>query len=467
MRRFELFFRALLLPLDYCLVFLAFLLGYFLRNWLNEVFIQPFPQFLHLALIFPLLWLCVFALLKLYSLGIKRGSLEEAIGIVIGSLSAATLASASIYFFHQLEFSRLVLLATTFLAMPLVWLGRLLTGLCERALMKRGFGVKKVLLVGEGAEAIQVEQVLVLPRTFGQKIVGRVSFKGFEEAVLNLKPDEVIVAEMTLPSEAMTKMATLCEDKGIRFKFIPDIYQLRPSAIAADTIADFPLIELRTTALEGWTAMIKRLTDFVCSLIALFVISPLLLMTALAIKLEDGGPVIFEHERVGQYGKRFFLLKFRSMKMYKVEGQLVHAEEYLKVNEVLAKKLEESPCYKLPDDPRVSKVGRFIRKTSIDELPQFLNVLKGEMSIVGPRAYIGKELDKQLETYPQTRQLVRRLLTVKPGITGLWQVSGRSNLEFSERVALDAYYATRINLLMDLKLMLRTIPVVLRGSGAM
>ena len=209
--------------------------------------------------------------------------------------------------------------------------------------------------------------------------------------------------------------------------------------------------------------ILKRLLDIAAAIAGLVLLSPLFLITAIIIKLDSTGPVIFRHKRVGRNGVEFDLFKFRSMNMVEKNGHLVHANE----NKEVERLKELQPNYKLENDPRVTKVGHFIRKTSIDELPQLLNVLRGELSLVGPRAYVAQELEKQQGAYPQTKALVRRLLTVKPGITGLWQVSGRSNIDFKERVAMDAYYATQATIWMDIKILFQTIPVVIKGSGAM
>jgi len=244
---------------------------------------------------------------------------------------------------------------------------------------------------------------------------------------------------------------------------VPNVLDLATAHVKTHEFSATPLIELKPSLLDGWMVAIKRLLDLVITVFALVVLSPLMIATALAIRLDSSGPVLFRHHRVGRNGVEFDLIKFRSMRMMQKDGQLVHASQ----DEKTEKLKEEQPNYKLEKDPRVTKVGQFIRKTSIDELPQLLNVIAGEVSIVGPRAYVAKELNTQQQNFPQTKALVRRLLTVKPGITGLWQVSGRSNVDFTERVAMDAYYATHASVWLDIKIIFKTIPVVLKGSGAM
>ena len=485
MKKSELLFLAILVPLDYALVVGAFIGAYFLRNYLNEVFLLPLLQYLKLALVLAPVWLLTFAFTKLYSPETKRKTLNEAVGIILGGFAAATFASAAIFLFiREFSFSRLILLLTLALSIVFVWLGRMVVGIIQTLFYKRGIGIRKILIIGNTERAGTVLRGIFAQKNPGLHILGILandSKEGssientkvlgqilmFEQVIKNLSPDEIIQADPTLSSNQTQKIINFCESKGVHFKYVPDIFTAPTAKIASYSLAGLPVIELSVTALDGWAVIIKRLVDTIVSFLALIITLPILILTMIAIRLESPGPVLFSHERVGKNGKRFYLFKFRSMKMYKVKDTFVHAEEYLKVDKELANRLQESPVYKLPDDPRISKVGRFIRRTSIDELPQFWNVLKGEMSIVGPRAYIEKELNRQQDAYPHAKELVRRLLMVKPGITGLWQVSGRSNIQFSERVAMDAYYATHASFWIDLRIMLKTFPVVLRGSGAM
>lgn len=206
---------------------------------------------------------------------------------------------------------------------------------------------------------------------------------------------------------------------------------------------------------------IKRMTDVIGSIILLVTFSPIFLIAALAIMLDSKGPILADvPERVGEGGKRFKMFKFRSM--------IVNAHFLLRTDPRFKLLFGEykKGSYKLKNDPRVTRVGKFIRKHSIDEIPQFLNVLKGEMSIVGPRAYYPDELENQQEKFPRTKQLVQKVLSVKPGVTGLWQVSGRSEINFEKRVSIDAKYVDGISLISDLKIVLRTPLIMLTGEGA-
>lgn len=202
---------------------------------------------------------------------------------------------------------------------------------------------------------------------------------------------------------------------------------------------------------------LKRLIDISGALVGLMILAPLFAVLSVLIKIDSPGPVIFAQDRVSRGGKTFRLYKFRSM--------IENAEEILYRNKRLLKEYEEN-SYKILDDPRLTRVGKFLRRFSLDELPQLWNVLKGDMSLVGPRAYRPIELQNQQEVYPETKQYVATLLTIKPGVTGPWQTSGRSNINFDQRVRMDASYALRRSLVYDFKLLLKTIPAVINGDGA-
>lgn len=204
----------------------------------------------------------------------------------------------------------------------------------------------------------------------------------------------------------------------------------------------------------------KRLLDITGSLLGLVILAPIFLIIAIAIKIDSSGPVLADiPKRVGRKGKLFRMYKFRSM----VEG----AQEILNSNPDLLKKYKQH-SYKLPidEDPRITEAGKFIRKTSIDELPQLINILRGEMSLVGPRAYYPFELEEQQVKHPSSRKYVKIILSGKPGLTGLWQVSGRSEINFDQRVKMDARYIQKRSIIYDFFILLKTVPAVLSGRGA-
>jgi len=203
----------------------------------------------------------------------------------------------------------------------------------------------------------------------------------------------------------------------------------------------------------------KRLIDIVGSLVGLVLLSPLFLIVAAAIKLDSKGPVFADiPTRVGKDNKVFKMYKFRSM--------IKNAHKMLKKDARIYDHYKSSSFkIKTDKDPRITRIGRILRKTSIDEIPQLINILKGEMSLIGPRAFFTEELKEQQSRFPQTRELVKISLTVKPGLTGPWQVSGRSAIDFPDRVRLDAQYVKQQSILTDLGILLKTIPAVFRGEG--
>src|SRR5581483_6303096 len=240
-----------------------------------------------------------------------------------------------------------------------------------------------------------------------------------------------------------------CQRDGLTFKIVPDLYQMSLGQVDLNTVVGIPLIGVREVRIQGWNRIVKRGLDILLSsaLLLLFALPAALL--ALAIKLDSPGPIIYRQRRVGRGGVPFEAYKFRSMR----EGADRELEQLRALNEA------DGPLFKMRRDPRVTRVGRLLRRASLDELPQLLNVLQGQMSLVGPRPPIPAEVE-QYEPWHMKR------LEVSPGLTGLWQVSGRSDLSFDEMVLLDIYYIETWSLGLDLRILFRTLPAVLFARGA-
>ncbi len=220
-----------------------------------------------------------------------------------------------------------------------------------------------------------------------------------------------------------------------------------------------PVIEIKKS---GFYEFSKRVMDIFFSLLLIIIFSPLMLILSIAIKLDSDGPILADTpERVGRNGKLFKMYKFRSM--------IENAHEILRENPKFSNLYDKykKGSYKLKDDPRVTKVGHFLRKHSLDEVPQFFNALKGDMSVVGPRAYYPDELREQQRKYPQTKDWVKVVLSIKPGITGYWQVSGRSEINFDKRIEMDATYVRKRSIIYDLWIILKTPWVIISGQGAL
>lgn len=249
--------------------------------------------------------------------------------------------------------------------------------------------------------------------------------------------------------ETIQNMAQLCEAVGVSVRLIADLFPLRLATSRFHKMDGIPILALSTVPENQPQLVLQRLTDVLVAGVALLILSPIFLAAALAIKLDSRGPIFFAQERVGLNRRPFKMLKFRSM----VPNAEALRQAVDELNEV------EGPMFKATNDPRITRVGRFIRKYSIDELPQLINVLKGEMSLVGPRPALTSEVSQY--SWHQ-----RRRLSVKPGMTGLSQVSGRSELSFRDTVDLDLYYIDQWSLLLVFRILLQTVPAVLAGRGA-
>ena len=209
----------------------------------------------------------------------------------------------------------------------------------------------------------------------------------------------------------------------------------------------------------------KRTIDIGGSVIALIIFSPIIVFFAAVVKFTSSGPIFYTPIRVGKGGRLFKMLKFRSMFMYEINGEVVHAQKYLELNPKLKKEYQRN-SFKLASDPRVTPVGKILRRLSIDEMPQLINVFAGDMSLVGPRAYQPDELDHQQKVYPKTARYVKVILRARPGVSGPWQVSGRSHINFDRRVVMDASYVSRKSVLYDIWLIIKTPVAMIVGTGA-
>jgi exopolysaccharide biosynthesis polyprenyl glycosylphosphotransferase len=262
--------------------------------------------------------------------------------------------------------------------------------------------------------------------------------------------DEVIIC---LPIKTfynkINMLINLCEEQGVTVRIIANLFNMKIAQSYIDHLDNIPILTLHSIPTDQIQLLIKRLFDIFLSIIMLIMISPLFLLIGIIIWLDDKGPVFFTQERVGLNKRLFKLIKFRTM--------VVNAEQLKKSIEINNE--VSGPVFKIKNDPRLTRVGKFLRRTSLDELPQFLNVLKGEMSLVGPRPPIMSEV-------VQYELANRRRLSMKPGITCIWQISGRSNIPFDKWMELDLEYIDNWSILTDFKILLKTIPAVIRGSGA-
>jgi exopolysaccharide biosynthesis polyprenyl glycosylphosphotransferase len=323
---------------------------------------------------------------------------------------------------------------------------------------------ERTLVVGDNILGRMVMQGIAAQPHLGFEVIGflgqeraenfgRFRYLGPVETLENVcrqaDVDQVIIALPSSSRELQLRVVEHCRQARVRFNLVPELFEMSLSGIDLDTVSGVPLIGLKEVSIEGWDLVLKRSLDLVVTVLALVPGSILMLAVALLVRLDSPGPVIYRQTRVGKHGRRFTIYKFRSMRV----GAERELPDLLSLNE------QDGPIFKKRDDPRMTRAGRLIRRASIDELPQLLNVLRGEMSLVGPRPPLPSEVERYEEW-----QLKR--LQVAPGLTGLWQVSGRSSLNFEEMVMFDLAYIQNWSLSLDLSILLRTVPAVLAGGGA-
>ena len=446
---------------DAALIVCSFLFGYYLR-FKVLLFITPtslpvIEKYTNEIVFIVLVWLAIFKLIGFYD-NKKFTALVDELANIVGGVTLASLALVALLFLNrELWVSRLVVFNAWWIALVLFTGTRLIGFALGRFMRLRGIGLRNTLIVGSGEMGQLLARKMELDRGLGYRLVGSVDDDPNQPALNSqvkkmigeLKVEEVLIASSRLPAERVLDLITDCERLGVEFKIVPGLLELIASRVDVDELAGVPLLTVSEIRLKGFNALVKRGVDLAASSLGLLLISPVLLTFAALVKLTSPGPVFFPQERVGLDGKSFPMFKFRSM--------VRDAEERLP--ELTERSEAKGHLFKIKDDPRITPLGRFMRRYSVDELPQLLNVFFGQMSLVGPRPPLPREVAKY-----NAWQLKR--LRVRPGITGPWQVSGRSLLPFEDMVRLDIYYIENWSLWLDVKILLRTIPVVLTGSGA-
>lgn len=337
-----------------------------------------------------------------------------------------------------------------------------LSKIIKNTLIKSGIGVRYIVSIGDREKSEYVKnyinnldhRIYKLKHSFilNKDEDSELILHEFEKALSEPLVNSCIIALNKDQKNSILRAINKCRQNGIDIFLVSDFFDIVDSG-NSQSLYNLPIISLTSGKRKDLALMIKRFFDIIISLIAIVILSPLMLLITYLIKLESKGPVIFRQERIGEDGKPFIMYKFRSM--YYNSGSNVH-KQY--VEKFILEQNNDS-IYKLKNDNRITRIGKFLRETSLDELPQLFNVLKGDMSIIGPRPAIDYEVDIYKDWH-------KKRFRVKPGITGLWQVNGRSKVKFNEMVILDIYYIENWSLLLDLKILLKTIPVVLKREGA-
>ncbi len=456
---------------DFLLINFGFILAFLARyrwQWLRQVE----TEFQHQAAEYipQQILLNVVLFLAFSQLSIWRRRRGEAWSDEVYRISYAVLASFIVLMAYQFIVrpdanSRLMMFWATLFIGGLLATARLIRRFILAALYKREIGTDRVVIVGSGEAGRGVIRTLLARPDLGYKATGflddgtslgsrripRLGTWQDLEKTLKARPEthSVFIAMPAGRHDDIMQMTQVCLENNVRAQIVPDMLQLSLGRVEMTSMGGIPVISVRETQVSTVNRILKRLLDL--AIVAIVAIPALLISAAvaIAIKLDDGGPVFYRAKRVGQDGEAFGMYKFRSMVM--------------NADQLRAKLWEQNeadgPIFKIKDDPRLTKVGRFIRRMSIDEIPQFFNIALGQMSFVGPRPPIQDEVDKYEEWH-------YRRLDMRGGLTGLWQVSGRADLTFDEAVLLDVYYIENWSLAMDIRIILQTIPYILLRRGA-
>ena len=466
-------FARLLVVTDVFLINAAFGMAYYLRyelQWLRDLdpsTYRRFDAYLPFALILTLLLLFAYRVDGAYDIRRDSSLVEEAYRITAGTATAIIIMVAIAFFTRPQLNSRLIYVYTGILIPVFLIVSRIVFRAWLWRLRRRGIGVDRLLIVGAGEVGRMVMRSVVAQPELGYEIIGFLdddpgksntalgrlrglgTLDSLQDVLKSTPIDEVIVA---LPWHAHRKIVQVVQEvqqANVRPRIVPDLFALMLGRVQLDQINGIPLIGMQPVAITGFNLAVKRLLDVLVSILALTLAAPFWLLIPIAIKLDSPGPVLFNQVRIGRAGRPFVVHKFRSM----VADAEEQKDSLRSLNEA------DGPLFKIKEDPRTTRVGRLIRRTSLDELPQFLNVLKGDMSLVGPRPALPEEVAQYEEWH-------KRRLEASPGITGLWQVSGRSLVGFEEMVLLDTFYCENWSFGLDLKILFKTIPRVILGEGA-
>ena len=464
MKRSELLFNLLSIFVDFLMLIFAGIIAFYWRFRLAEVrpilYNLTLSQYMQVLILISPILILLLALAGLYNLkGTRRMSLE--LLRIILAISSGLLVVVVLFFFNQTVFpSRLIILLTWGLAIVLVGLGRIILRTIQVQMLRRGIGLHRLVVVTPSGKLDLIDEI-ANRRELGYKIVSELSSSlSIKEMIGNLDNirqrhgiDELLQADSTLDQEVAQVLLNFCRDYGIKFNFVPNFFETATTNIDVETISGMPIIVLKRTPLEGWGRVLKRFLDVVISFFGLIILSPIFALIAILIKLTSKGPVFFHQPRAAGLSE-FECYKFRTMFTEMSEG----TAEGDKLREELEKQnARKGPFVKIKNDPRVTPLGRFLRKTKLDELPQLWHILAGQMSLVGPRVHMVKEVNHFRDEY-------KHLFVLKPGATGLTQItqaSEKPELSWEEEIKLDAFYIENWSIWLDLYIIFKTFLILL------
>ena len=465
MKRSELFFSGIQVPIDFLMIVFAATTAYWIRNlpeiyfFNNRLYEFSYSDYIVVVLIIAPLFLLIFALEGLYNIRTTRKFWRESWDVFRAVSIGLVILIVTIFLKQEWFASRFIILASWGFSVLYVVLGRYFLLYIQRQLLiRKGIGVHRVLLINGSTKTKFFSRILKQIPRLGYRVVETIdgiNIATIKEIRKKKGVDEIILCDPSVPDDLQEKLIDYCSIHNIGYSYVPT--SMQTSKIQLRILGGEPIFEVEHTPLDGWGKILKRTFDIIGSIILIIVSSPIMLLVAVLIKLEDfRGPVIFRNERIGADGKKFKLYKFRYMQWrYSTSPENPHYKEAIEYEKELIKKrnTRTGPIYKIKDDPRKTRVGKIIEKYSLDELPQFFNVLKGDMSLVGPRPHQEREVKRYREYH-------RRLLTIKPGITGMAQVSGRSDLNFEDEYRFDLFYIEHWSLILDIVLSFKTVGIL-------
>lgn len=464
--------RHLTLLSDLLLINLAFVFAYVVRyrfEWLLETtFIDPYTSYLGQQVLLNFLLLATFSQNKVWTR--RRGEfwIDEIARVSYATVVGIGLMMVFTFLVRPFAFSRLLLVWAILFIILFIAVARLVRRAILTYLYRQGTGTDLAIVVGSGEVGRGVIRTLLARPDLGFQTIGYLDDASGENNIgleriphlgawtclddLLRQQPQLHTVFIALPGDLhrqITDLVRLCQLYGVQARVVPDLLQLSLNRVEFNNMAGIPMLSVRDVRISQAGLIVKRILDLLLVLLAAVPALLLSAIIAIAIKLDSSGSILYSQERIGQHGRSFRMIKFRSM-VNDAENQKESLQEF---NEA------SGPIFKIKNDPRLTRSGRILRRLSLDELPQLYNVLKGEMSLVGPRPPLAEEV---VNYQPWHRQR----LEVKGGITGLWQVSGRSDLTFDEQCLLDIYYIENWSLALDLRILLQTVPYTLFGHGA-
>ena len=472
MKRSEIVFSIFQILLDYLALLLAAIIAYSVRfsgffiSFRPAVSLIPWRSFITISAMIAVVWIFIFAFSGLYPIGRPKKFLNEIAKLFAGCSIGFVAVTIMLFLARDVLSSRFIVLAAWALALLLVSLSHLLVRVVRWIAFLSGIGVHRVVLIGN-ATAHELGPRL-FPKYAGYSLI-KIFSSPLDETLKEIsdlraanKVDEIFFINPEATQAELYKIKKFTDAHHLKLNYAADPFLISHRNIEFGTLAGIPIVELKKSRLDGWGRVFKSFFDLIFSFLLLAILSPFFLFLGILVKITSRGQIIYYNERLGEDGKKFYALKFRTMHAkHSIGKQFAGQEEALKFEEKLINEqgIKSGPVYKILNDPRVTKFGKFLRRTSLDELPQLWNVVRGEMSLVGPMPHQLREVEKYA---PENR----KILNIRPGITGLAQISGRADLSFRDEARLDTYYMENWSPWLDLYILLKTPFVVISKKGA-